>query len=139
MPAAEAVTRADRMLAGRYDILGYRDVRLRHAARLAPGPGARPSSRLRLSGLASRTSIPQFGDHKIIWEINRHQHWLGLGRAYQLTRDRRYYDSVRRPARGLDGAQSAARGGQLGEHAGAGLPLALVDLGTAFLRPGGNG
>ena len=36
---------------------------------------------------------PEFGDHKIIWEINRHQHWLGLGRAYQLTGDRRYYDT----------------------------------------------
>ena len=24
---------------------------------------------------------PPIGDHKIIWELNRHQHWLQLGRA----------------------------------------------------------
>ena len=30
------------------------------------------------------------GDHKIIWELNRHQHWLALGRAYWLTGDARY-------------------------------------------------
>ncbi len=35
---------------------------------------------------------PAGGDHKVIWELNRHQHWLTLGRAYHLTSDRRYYD-----------------------------------------------
>ena len=33
---------------------------------------------------------PACGDHKIIWELNRHQHWLALGRAFWLTGDRRY-------------------------------------------------
>ena len=28
---------------------------------------------------------PAIGDHKIIWELNRHQHWLRLGRASWLT------------------------------------------------------
>src|SRR5262249_3374208 len=35
------------------------------------------------------------GDHKIIWELNRHQHWLVLGRAFWLTSDRRYRDRFR--------------------------------------------
>jgi hypothetical protein len=35
---------------------------------------------------------PACGDHKIIWELNRHQHWLTLGRAYWLTDDSRYRD-----------------------------------------------
>ena len=30
------------------------------------------------------------GDHKIIWELNRHQHWLTLGRAYWLTGQPKY-------------------------------------------------
>ena len=33
---------------------------------------------------------PRYGDHKIIWELNRHQHWLALGRAAWLTGDPRY-------------------------------------------------
>jgi hypothetical protein len=35
---------------------------------------------------------PSCGDHKIIWELNRHQHWLTLGRAFWLTGDTRYRD-----------------------------------------------
>jgi hypothetical protein len=31
--------------------------------------------------------LPESGDHKVIWELNRHQHWLALGRAYWLTGD----------------------------------------------------
>ena len=30
------------------------------------------------------------GDHKIVWELNRHQHWLRLGRAYWLTGESKY-------------------------------------------------
>ena len=30
------------------------------------------------------------GDHKIVWELNRHQWWLPLARAYWLTGDSRY-------------------------------------------------
>ena len=26
------------------------------------------------------------GDHKVVWEINRHQHFMVLGRAWQVTR-----------------------------------------------------
>jgi hypothetical protein len=35
---------------------------------------------------------PSAGDHKVIWELNRHQHWLTLGRAAALTGNRAYYD-----------------------------------------------
>ena len=31
---------------------------------------------------------PACGDHKVIWELNRHQHWRQLGRAYWLTATR---------------------------------------------------
>jgi uncharacterized heparinase superfamily protein len=33
---------------------------------------------------------PQYGDHKIVWELNRHQHWLALGRAAWLTGEPQY-------------------------------------------------
>lgn len=37
---------------------------------------------------------PDCGDHKIIWELNRHQFFFGLGRAWWLTGDRRYADAL---------------------------------------------
>ena len=37
---------------------------------------------------------PELGDHKVIWELNRHQHFLRLGRAAWLTGDERYARAV---------------------------------------------
>lgn len=34
------------------------------------------------------------GDHKIIWELNRHQHLVVLAKAYLLTGERRYVDEL---------------------------------------------
>ncbi|RPJ80110.1 MAG: hypothetical protein EHM13_12565, partial [Acidobacteria bacterium] len=36
---------------------------------------------------AIRYLDPHIGDHKVIWEVNRHQHWIGLGRTAWLTGD----------------------------------------------------
>ncbi len=81
---------ADRILAGNYDLLGYRGltfanwhsdpVHRRHAPRTcwAEVPYLDPA----------------VGDHKIIWERNRHQQWLQLGRAWWLTRDERYARAI---------------------------------------------
>ena len=79
--------------------------------------------------------MPACGDHKIIWELNRHQHWLALGRAFWLTGDR----ALPRPR--------ASPSSQAGWHANPplvginwasmlelALPVALVDLGAALLR-----
>jgi hypothetical protein len=34
------------------------------------------------------------GDHKVIWELNRHQHLIVLAEAYRLTGDARYLDEI---------------------------------------------
>ena len=87
---ADASRRADRMLAGRYDVLGYRDLSFGHPPAWHTDP---TNDRRAPSGFwsAVRYLDPQSGDHKVIWELNRHQHWLALGRAHQLTGERRYY------------------------------------------------
>ena len=36
---------------------------------------------------------PSHGDHKVTWELNRHQHWLSLGRAWWLSGESRYRDA----------------------------------------------
>lgn len=34
------------------------------------------------------------GDHKVIWELNRHQHWATLAQAWRLTGRREYLDEI---------------------------------------------
>jgi hypothetical protein len=92
----DARARADKIVAGRYDLLGYSGLTFKAAHTAAaidwqydPVHGRRAPHRF-----WSRVPYldPACGDHKIIWELNRHQHWLALGRAYWLTGDARYRD-----------------------------------------------
>jgi hypothetical protein len=90
--ASDAATRADRILAGRYDVLGYRQLQWTSPDgtldwHFDPVSGRRAP----VDFWADVPYLdPATGDHKVIWELNRHQHWLCLGRALWLTRDARY-------------------------------------------------
>ncbi len=91
--AADARRRADRILDGRYDLLGYEGLPFGADPRWHEDPvHGREAPRAYWSSI--RYLDPALGDHKIIWEINRHQHWLALARAYHLTADLRYYRAV---------------------------------------------
>ena len=81
---ADAVARADQIVAGRYDLLGYRGLTYGRLpdwhvdvvhGRKAP----------RLFWADVPYLAPACGDHKVTWELNRHQHWMSLGRAFWLT------------------------------------------------------
>ncbi|HXI31408.1 MAG TPA: alginate lyase family protein [Vicinamibacterales bacterium] len=115
---AHAAARADRIVAGEYDLLGYRGLRYsppasatsriqpsatRRTASDAPGPSGLPdldwhwdpvlNRRMPFAFWANVPFLdPTSGDHKVIWEVNRHQHWLALGRAFWLTGERKYRD-----------------------------------------------
>ena len=89
--AADAVRRGASVCDGRYDLLGFKGLEL----------GANPdwhrdAAYDRQSPLLYWASVPYLdsatGDHKVIWELNRHQHWLTLGRAHALSGERRFYD-----------------------------------------------
>lgn len=110
--ARDATTRADKITSGEYDVLGYEGLRFDGEPDRSVAHHASASQSVSVrSGLpdwhfdpvhrrsAPRTFWatvpyldPKCGDHKIIWEPNRHQHWLALGRAFWLTDDRRYRD-----------------------------------------------
>ena len=89
-----AITRAERLLAGRHDLLGYKDLAFGTAT---AGWHFDPVHQ-RYAPATFWTRVPyldpRVGDHKIIWELNRHQHWLALGRAAWLTGDQRYTRAV---------------------------------------------
>jgi hypothetical protein len=87
---ADASRRADAMIAGRYDILGYRDVRFGHPPAWDRDPVHDRAAHPGFWSVVPYLS-PDSGDHKIIWEINRHQHWLAFGRAHHLAGGQRYY------------------------------------------------
>lgn len=93
-PSAASVAgeRADRVLAARYDLLGYRGLDWAPAGsgvdwHLDPVHHRRAPT---LFWADVPYLDPAIGDHKVIWEVNRHQHWLQLGRALWLTGDPRY-------------------------------------------------
>jgi hypothetical protein len=87
----DAGGRADRILAGRFDLLGYRGLSFVGGSgsidwQFDPVHNRRPP---RVFWSRVPYLAPECGDHKIIWELNRHQHWMTLGRAHWLTGDRR--------------------------------------------------
>lgn len=94
--AHEARSLGDRLLQGKRQLLGYQNVSTAPSGRIDwhfdPVHGRRASRQF----WASIPYLdPRFGDHKIIWELNRHQHWLMLGRAAWLTGDHRYAERFR--------------------------------------------
>ena len=91
--ASEAQRRGDRIVAGRYDLLGFDDVALGN-----PPDWHADAIHGRRAPLTHWTRVPYLdpaiGDHKIIWETNRHQYLLTLGEAYWTTGDRRYRETA---------------------------------------------
>jgi hypothetical protein len=87
---ADAVRRADALADGRFDLLGYHDLRF-----APPGGSAaeidwhRDPVHDRIAPRLFWSEVPYLdpacGDHKIIWELNRHQHFLTLARAWWLA------------------------------------------------------
>jgi len=89
----EIVDRADRIMEGRFDLLAFRNLSFGTPIdwQLEPIAGKRAPlvHWSRLNYLDARL----FGDKKIIWELNRHQHFATLGQAYWLTGDERYAET----------------------------------------------
>ena len=100
--SGDARERGDRLLRGQYDLLGYSGLVFSEAGARALGepdidwhydPVYRRRAPRRFWSAVPYLD-PACGDHKIIWELNRHQHWLALGRAYWLTGNREYRNRV---------------------------------------------
>jgi hypothetical protein len=86
--------RADRVLVGRYDLLGYRELSFGEPIdwRLEPQSGVRAPD-IHWSRIAFLDPAV-VGDHKLIWELGRHRAFVTLAQAWWCTRDPRYAEGL---------------------------------------------
>lgn len=90
------IDRADRAIVGRFDLLGFKDLSFDGAGgpidwRLEPISGWRAP--LDHWSRFDQNQAPLGCDLKIVWELNRHAHFVTLGQAYWLTGDERYAEA----------------------------------------------
>ena len=74
------------------------------------------------------------GDHKVTWELNRHQHLVTLAKAWLLTKDDKYLRELIAQWRSWDRGQSLSAWNQLGQHARSCVSQSVVDLGGPVAR-----
>ena len=86
----EIVERADRIVAGHFDLLGFRNLSFGHPIDWHLEPVADKRAPLVHWSRLNYLNADLFGDKKITWELNRHQYFITLGQAYWLTGDERY-------------------------------------------------
>ena len=85
------IKRADRIREGYFDLLGYEN--LFFASKIPNwhfDPISKKTSPMIHWSQIDETRSEQTGDKKIIWELNRHQYFTTLGRAYWITKDEKY-------------------------------------------------
>lgn len=89
-PISAIVKRADDILEGRLNVLGYSNLAFGPVVEWRLDPVSGKSSDLRHWSLFDELDPSDTGDKKIVWEANRHQHFFTLGAAYLLTLDETY-------------------------------------------------
>ena len=86
----QLIAQADRITMGRFDLLGLRDLSFGDPVDWHFEPVANKClPRVHWSKL-DYLDAELAGDKKIIWELNRHQHFVRLGQAYCLTGEPRF-------------------------------------------------
>ncbi len=87
---------ADQVAGGKFDLLGYKSLIFSDTGDAEPIDWHFDPVHRRRAPQSYWSRVPYLepscGDHKVVWELNRHQSWLQLGRAYWLTGDDRYRD-----------------------------------------------
>lgn len=97
--ARQIIDRADQVLRHEFDLLGYRgldyglgdgQIRWHYDAVNKKTAPKKAFHKIRY------LDYDECGDSKVIWELNRHQHFMTLAKAYRLTGNCRYLDEIRR-------------------------------------------
>ena len=88
--ARKLIEKADRIVAGKFDLLGFKDLSFGDPIDWHFEPVSGKRIPLRHWSKLDYLDVEIAGDKKIIWELNRHQYFQTLGQAYWLTGDERY-------------------------------------------------
>ncbi|HVG19430.1 MAG TPA: alginate lyase family protein, partial [Blastocatellia bacterium] len=87
------IERADRAMAGRFDLLGYNDLGFGSPIDWLLEPTTGRRAPLDHWSKIDYLDAAVAGDKKVTWELNRHSHFVTLGQAYWLTGDERYAEA----------------------------------------------
>lgn len=88
--ANNIILQAEKICAHRFDLLGYKDLdygaEIDWHSDVVHGKQAPRKPWFKVKYL----DFEEVGDSKITWELNRHQHWVTLAKAYWLTGDEKF-------------------------------------------------
>jgi len=87
--AQKLIDKADRIIAGKFDLLGFKDLSFGDPIDWHFEPVSGKRIPLRHWSKLDYLDVELAGDKKIIWELNRHQYFQTLGQAYWLTGEER--------------------------------------------------
>lgn len=84
------IEQAHKISEGRFDLLGYKNLRFGDPIDWHFEPVSGKHIQIRHWKQYDELDAAETGDKKIVWELNRHQHFFTLGTAYWLTSDEDY-------------------------------------------------
>src|SRR5690606_15557532 len=83
--AAEIVATADRIMLGKFDLLGYTGIDWGVSPDWQLDPVSGKRAPMKHCSRVPYLDIQSVGDHKVTWELNRHQWMVTLAQAWCLT------------------------------------------------------
>lgn len=91
--ANATVERAGRIVSGKYDLLGYKNLDFGAPVDWHLEPLTKKRAPLKHWKQFDELATDETGDKKIVWELNRHQYFFDLGAVYRLTGDERFAET----------------------------------------------
>jgi hypothetical protein len=92
--AERIIHEANKICRHRFDLLGFEDLDFGNPINWHLDPVHGKQAPKKASYKVRYLDFNQVGDSKVIWELNRHQHFVTLAKAYRLTDDQRFADEL---------------------------------------------
>lgn len=90
------IEKAEKILGGKFDLLGFLNLDFGKEVDWHFEPISKKRSPLKHWKQFDELDTKETGDKKIVWELNRHQHFFTLGVAYWLTKNEKFAECFAR-------------------------------------------